>query len=115
VFANLAINSDLLHADRWQLAWSFAFTQTDEINATVDLMASARRQGATRSLWGAADEFARHHVPLSRNLNRFRGHTENRPISAAAVGTENSSVFRHMLRVPKTHTLSRSRAPRDDR
>jgi len=52
---------------------------------------------------------------LYHQLIRSRGHAENRPISAAVMGTGNSSVFRHTLRVPKTHTLSRSCARRDDR
>ena len=42
----------------------------------------------------------------SRNLKRFSG--SPRPISAASTATGNSSVFRHTLRVPKTHTLSRT-------
>jgi hypothetical protein len=33
-----------------------------------------------------------------------------RPISAAAAGTGNSSVFRHTLRVPKTDTFWRNAA-----
>ena len=40
----------------------------------------------------------------------FSANSENRPISAAVTSTGNSSVFRHTLRVPKTHTLSRSPA-----
>jgi hypothetical protein len=37
----------------------------------------------------------------SQNLNRFPGHAENGPISAAATGTGNSSVFRHAVPRPK--------------
>ena len=37
------------------------------------------------------------------------------PMSGGVTDTGISSVFQHTLRVPKTHTLSRSRDERDDR
>src|ERR1700677_566398 len=47
-------------------------------------------------------------VPVPKSRPIF-GDAIKRPISAAATGTGNSSVSRHLLRLPKTHTLSRNR------
>jgi hypothetical protein len=44
----------------------------------------------------------------SRNHTRFLGRTKKRPISAAAADAGNSSVFRHTLRMPDSHTFWRN-------
>jgi hypothetical protein len=69
-----------------------ALTRTDEINATVELMESARFRRAT----GSVSARQAHLVETSATLRKSRPFSVKRPLSATATGTGNSSLF-HMV------------------